>query len=397
MNRSRAISVRWTAWLAWLALAASLLATAPGSALAQDSTDDDPLDTLPTIISAEPYGLSPHTSIIVSWEWSVPLQSVPVGDDGEYRHVYFFDAQISPDDAGEPGDWVPYRGQATLRIRSAVVTDQTTGENKLRLEARLEHRGLQPGDTFHYRVQVVSNVAAGDWVTVGPVSTEPLPQPDTPSGFTAVPSPEDPQSKIVLSWDAVTAAEGSSLHYRLDMFDPQKGDWERVDRYTATSYEVGPVTPDLAWAFKLWAVSDYGTLGTSVSEAATATVMPNPPPAPTGVTAVPDQNEPWKALLVTWNAAPPEAGTSVLYGLRYRRTDVEDDEDEDEDEDAQWTEVSPAHWTRLPQYHQGGRPAGSAWEYQVKTIRNGRWYSHQVVSDWSASATVTLSADIGGL
>ena len=51
----------------------------------------------------------------------------------------------------------------------------------------------------------------------------------------------------------------------------------------------------------------------------------------------------------------------------------------------------------FPKYHQGGRPAGSSWEYQAKTIRNGRWHTHQLHSDWSDSATVTLSTDVGGL
>ena len=388
MNVSRAKTVRWTAWLAWLALAASLLATMPGSAQAQDSTDD-PIDTAPTVISAEKNAANPFTSIIVEWVWSYPL-------DPEVKQPYSYEVQISRD---QPGSWYPHVGEGELVVEFRAEEDEQTGVLMSIMKGIFTHQGQRAGDTFHYRVRVNSadGATVGPWVTVGPVSTEPLPQPQAPSGFSAVPSSDEPQSKIVLSWDPVTAATGSKVYYRLDMLDPQTNVWERVDSYAETRYVQGPVVPDQAWEYRLWTVSDYGDPGISVSEAATATVTPNRPPAPTGLAAGTDASSPSTTAVITWNPVPQEAGSQVYYRLRFRRTDSGDDSEYGDGDHDQWRDVPADSWRWGTTYRHGRRPAGSTWEYQAKAIRTGLGYTHQQVSDWSDSATVTLATDIGGL
>ena len=227
-------------------------------------------------------------------------------------------------------------------------------------------------------------MVAGPWVTAGPVSTDPVVQPPAPTGFTAAPSSSAPENTVLLSWDAVPGA-GSRLHYRIEMSTPELNlPVQRVDRHTETTYEHVVDRPDIGWEYRVWTVNDYGA-GVVLSEVAEATVMPNRPPTPTGVTASPRGTS---AVHINWGYSPKEAGSIPRYELQFRSGDVEG---------AEWERVPSDYYPYSPRYTHSGRPAGSTWEYRARAVRVGLYGTHLVVSDWSETVTATTDADIGGL
>ena len=396
MSASKSKGGRRLAWLAWLALVASLLAAAPGAAQAQTGpgdapTDDDPggiapINTPPTITSAEPDKENPYTAINVVWQWSFPdSPRSPVRSNDD--HQYNFEAQIASDLNGGPDQWSDLASQATLTVSLSVEGAGATVGATIVLTGTLAHANLQPGDGFHYRVRARFGEGAidGPWATVGPVSTYSIPSTPTPEDFTALPSPSNPQKTVFLSWQTVPKVAGSTVHYRLDRFNNVEGAWQRADNIQGNAYEQDFTVSNEFTAYRLWAVRDYGALGTVASEMATAHVTPSQPPAPTGVTAATDASQPSKAVVINWTAVADEVGSVTLYQLRFRIAS---------DESAEWEGLGSSSATPTSFHHEGRAPA-TTYEYQVRATRLGHWAGRN--SDWSASATVTTDADIGGL
>ena len=398
MNLSKAKGMRrpaWPAWLAWLALVASLLAAAPGAAQAQDGSGDDPLDVLPDIHRAERDPDEPYSSIIVEWTWSYPSSNAD----------YTLEVELS-DDGGDT--WTDFAGQRAVEgdVQQTIDTDPETGDVVITLDGYLRHSELSPGDTFHYRVRVVAGATLAPWATVGPVSTKSLPEMAPPTGFTAVPwssdgeegdatseQPENtPQNTIVVSWDwprlsqeVLDVIDGPDplafLYFRLEMFSTETLSWERVHELLVHNvYEHSPVELDVGWSYRVWAGLDFDELGKSESEKVETSLIPSQPPAPTGVSASIDSDEPATAVVIEWDALPGEAGSALRYELRF-------------------LEVSSG-WETIPElisattYTHRDRTPETVLSYQVRALREGietrQW------SEWSDTASV-LTAPIGGL
>ena len=388
MATDRSTGARRLASLAGLALVASLLATAPGAAQAQDDTTTDPLTDAPTVVSAGPLKEYPYTGLEALWALSFPEDpDNPVNRSD----IYVYDVEVSRDQDGSPGDWFHFTVRGPLN--SALIEnidkeyDADTDVTTVTLRARVLTLHKQPGEAFHYRARIKGPGGLGPWSTVGPVSTQPLTETPTPTGFTAVPSPDDPRTKALLSWDSVPADEAgvARVTYSVAKFNPESKDWERVDNIETTTYEVTFETPYQFRHYRLWAVRDYGDLGTVESEQATAEAPPSEPPAPTGVTAAKSANQPSTAVVISWLAVAGEEGSTVHYEVRTRISG---------DATTEW-EVPDVDWiSSLTTFNHGDLAPATTYEYQVRAVRQGS--TSTALGGWSATVTVTTD-DIGGL
>lgn len=328
--------------------------------------------------------------IVVTWEWSFAVDAnVPIGHENEHDYSYQVQIarQISRTDGGPPLAWFDYldHGEtAGLQFADELITDSATGDRELKLSGTLKQGQLLPEDMFHVRIRVRDADTEGPWATVGPVSPQPLTAPSAPTDFTAVPSPDDPQNKILFSWTAPPEAALDEVSYRLAIRGSETEDWRLVNEISATTY-----TLTLAWPFQfdvyeLHAVRDYGDLGLADSEAVIALVTPSQPPTPTGVTASADSRLPASHVVIRWTAVPDEAGSEVNYELRSR---------ESGSGESGWQEAVTG-WLETAFRH-GHRNPSTTYEYQVRASRRGN--SETPVSDWSETATVTTDEEIGGL
>lgn len=385
MSAGKSKGVRRLARLAWLALVASLLATVPGAAQAQDNTASNPLANAPTVVSAGPSDYAPHHVIAVVWELSFPEDP----DNPVNRtDTYIYEIDIAPDQDGAPGDWVPFTDLGAARIATIdKEQDATSGVTTVTLGARLLHSHQLLTDKYHYRTRINGPASSTPWSTVGPLSTAPLPATPTPTDFTAAPSTDDPQTKVVLSWDPVPTASADKVFYRLDMLSTAANAWQSVDNIEATTYEQVFAVSDKFSLYRLWAVRDYGDRGPVESEAVSTEVTPSVPPTPTEATASTDSDNPSTAVVISWTGVPVEAGSALYYQLRFRDVPASGGISE-------WSEPGPLRTSSTTFDHDGRAPA-TTYEYRVRAVREG--YSTLNYSEWSETATVTTDAAIGGL
>ena len=401
----------WSLWLIGLLSALAVIAPSPVHAQTSDSDDQgptgdsqelntptptpvdvqitpaDPLDIPATFTSTGKDDDKPYTDIILRWEWTFSDSDFE-WDEDSYRMIVDYSRD-------EPGEWFEIAADPRVTQRNEV--DGTTGLTDVHLSAVFRHDDLRPGQTYYYRVSLHSyhEGRSGPWSTTGPVSTEALPALPAPTGFTAVPAQGNPQNAIFLYWDPLPDESDeylktleSQLMYNLEGFNPQTEVWEtvRFGLVETNLFHSGRV-PGHGWEYRLYAVRHYTGLGDALSEAVTATVQPNEPPPPSGLTATPDANTPWQAVAISWDHAPHEAGVVRSYHVEFRKAGSGDDK---------W--AAPFYdgpHTYNNTHVLDGLDPSTTWEYRVRTVREGRWHTHTKTSDW---VTVTVAtADIGGL
>jgi len=195
--------------------------------------------------------------------------------------------------------WSDVAGEVGFRLERS--TDGTTWGTLANLGAGVltyTDTGLTAGSTYFYRISSVGT--GGSSPPSAPASATAVgAQLTAPTGLVAS---AVSQSQISLGWSAVSGATG----YRVERSADGSTGWLSVATPTATGYTDGGLTAGTAYFYRVFATNSSGA--SPASSVASATTLPNPPPAPANPAAAaisPTQ------ITVTWSDAAGATGFDV--------------------------------------------------------------------------------------
>ena len=178
-----------------------------------------------------------------------------------------------------------------------------------------KHTGLDPGDTYYYRVSAINDDGTSDPSDHDNATTESeRPGPPKDLDATAVDS-----TQIDLAWNPPDDNGGSPITgYRIEMSPNGTSGWSDLDANTgstATSYSDTTPSPNTTRHYRVSAINDAGT-GTA-SNVANATTSGTPPGQPTNLTA---EAQDTAQIDLVWRA-PSNDGGSPITGYRIEVSD----------------------------------------------------------------------------
>ncbi len=136
--------------------------------------------------------------------------------------------------------------------------------------------GLSPGTNYNFQVRAQNQGGISSYV-----STSALTKPGIPTGLSvSVPAAPTGINQLNVSWQGVTGASGYDLDYSTSGSFPG-GSTTTVTGIAGTSQNVTGLAAATTYHFRVRATNATGS--SASSDAATATTLPNPPAAPTGV------------------------------------------------------------------------------------------------------------------
>ncbi|NOX75664.1 MAG: hypothetical protein GXP17_03410 [Gammaproteobacteria bacterium] len=209
-----------------------------------------------------PPGQAPQNAQIVANSGQVTLSWTPVAQASGYV-IYW---------ATEPGI-PPAASNRLAAIQSPFV-----------------HDGLDNGQSYFYRVVAVN--AGGEGALSELLAAQPqIPPPATPTSFDVQPG----DGQVVITFDLAPTATDYRVYWHQDSAIP-------LAQWSSRTVQPGDIltglSNDQTAFYRLQALNAGGS--SPLTDPVSATPQPNPPAAPTGLTAASGSNE----LNVTWNTQP---------------------------------------------------------------------------------------------
>jgi fibronectin type 3 domain-containing protein len=200
--------------------------------------------------------------------------------------------------------WDPVAGATSYNIYWSTLTGvtKTTGDRLANVTSPRAVAGLANGTPYYFVVTAVN--AYGESAESGEVTATPTPPlPPAPAGVAASPG----HGEVTISWSAVAGATSYNIYYSTTT-NVTKATGTKVAGVTTTSPKiVSPLTNGTTYYFVVTAVNAYGESVESGQVSATPTA--NPPPAPTGISAMAGDG----AVAILWSAVAGATSYNIYY------------------------------------------------------------------------------------
>ena len=213
------------------------------------------------------------------------------------------------------------------------------------------HVGLQPAQTWSYRISAINEAGLGEPSIIASGETHPI-VPDPPTGLRA----EADGDKIELRWKPPDYTGGIDLiGYRIEA-SRDRASWEMLVRnsgHTGTTFTHEDLPPASTWYYRVYSINEQGI--SQASQHASATTEAVEPGAPESLVASSPNPE---TVVLEWDK-PPETGGAPIMGYRIQFS---------EDEGLSWETLEHnTNDTERRYVHSGRKPATIYW-YRVFAI-----------------------------
>ncbi len=259
----------------------------------------------------------------------------------------------APSDTGS-SNIVGYRIEASEDDTTSWRVIQSN--TRSRTPTTYEHSGLDPGDTYYYRVSAINDDLTGDPSNIDNATTE-TERPSAPKdlGATAVDS-----TQIDLAWNPPDDDGGSPITgYRIEMSPNGTSGWSDLEPNTgsdATFYADTTPSPNTTRYYRVSAINDAGE--GPASNVANATTSGTVPGRPTNLTA---EARDTSQIDLRWRE-PSENGGSAITGYRI---EVSDDGRQDS-----WVDLVRNTRNDVTNYSHTGLDPGDTVFYRVSAINS---------------------------
>ena len=263
--------------------------------------------------------------------------------------------------------WAPAKGAERYEVQRLNGSDYQTVTTTSNTSCSVS--GLSAGTSYNFRVRAVSGTAQygafSDPVTVKTSDAVPIqPTVAAPSNVSAVDSSTASNSRITVTWNAVSGATGYEVWLN-------NGTWHLLDTVVPTSYTANNLSANTTYQFRVRTVKDglYSDFSSTVSAKTAASTTPiTSLAAPTGLSAVDASNGTSFSVALNWN----EVANATSYEVSMNN--------------GGWTTLGT---TSRPAYTATGLAADTTYQFRVRAV-NG-----SVKSDYSATASVKTSGGAG--
>ena len=244
-----------------------------------------------------------------------------------------------------------YRIEASKDDTTSWSTIQRDTESRT---TTYEHSGLDPGDTYYYRVSAINDDGTSDPSDVANATTESA-RPSAPKdlGATAVDS-----TQIDLTWNPPDDDGGSPITgYRIEMSPNGTSGWSDLEENTgstATSYSDTTLSPNTTRHYRVSAINEAGE--GPASNVANATTSGTVPGMPTNLTA---DAQDTAQIDLRWRA-PSNDGGSAITGYRI----------EVSDDGRSWVDLERDTEDTDTEYSHTGLDPGTLQFYRVSAINS---------------------------
>ena len=238
--------------------------------------------------------------------------------------------------------------------------DDTTNWSEIEDDTRsrattYEHTGLDPGDTYYYRVSAINGDGPSDPSNVDNATTESeRPGPPTDLDATAVDS-----TRIDLAWNPPDDDGGSPITgYRIEMSPNGTSGWDDLEENTGsddTFYSDTTLSPNTTRHYRVSAIND-DNLTSDPSNVDNATTIGTVPGMPTNLTA---ESQDTAQIDLRWRA-PSSDGGSPITGYRI----------EVSDDGRSWVDLKRNTEDTDAEYSHTGLRPGSLRYYRVSAINS---------------------------
>ena len=235
------------------------------------------------------------------------------------------------------------------------------------------HRGLDPGETRHYRVSAVNEAGRGSVSSPDSATTDPV-VPEAPTGLVAT---ADGSTRITLGWTAPSYDGGDEItRYRVDISPDGGVSWGVLEDSVAanmTSYTHTGLEPATTRHYRVAALNSAGASPPSNVDGATteATV----PDAPTDLEAVANGTS---QIDLEWSAPEYDGGAEISGYM------IEESRDGGE----MWMELVANTGSTLTEYSHTGLDPATTVRYRVSAINSVGAGDHSNEASAMTDATV---------